>query len=728
MSTVQNSGQTLKELQQLRNKSAPDTQLKSKAPGSEGFFPTINNIFGVCRHILSPATASTDDDPGEEAIRQLQQELITQGITVQPSPIKGRRAKDDIEIRLTTSVTPATPKQTFRRSHHRGHSCSHMRRSIAYVAKPMPVDSMRSMRRCRTVHTLGPFCELKKTKGLDVEAVESLSTKVPMASKVFGDASGKGETDAKGKLHGPFGRVKEDDFGSVIAYALLCRQTQEAMVLQWGKYADDRVCPVARWAKERGLRCGSHPSGLAIGECDCYMSLPESYSMIDETLRGGVSGMSPASPLRNSMDPSQACSPLNLGPSFPQAADLLAQAQTQDFPKNEKLERFKDAKWRSRKEALRDLPVDAPTAPENPHEERWAQAGCRKVLTSLVNMPESTRKEDAKKEKSEANAIKVAFEDDVASYEVKIWHPAQYHIIRHMVFGDDLNFLRSLHRCSSVSLSGGKTKANFFTSHDKLLLLKGVGGSYEFSFLTEEMPSVFWYLDKVLFEKLPSVIVQILGLFSVEIKPKSGNNFPARKENLVVTRNLRHGFQEQYFDLKGVGAVRSAPNKATTAADGSKDLAKEQSAQHETVEGGSAEGPFEGTASMVEEGQTGDRQGSRTDALLDAEFLKWSEGCPLSMPAQDLRLLEAAVCNDTMMLRNLKAMDYSLFLSIAKQDESTGFISLGIIDYLRTFTFDKMLESAYKSWTRGEEPTIVAPPMYARRFLNACATYFAAVQ
>ena len=38
--------------------------------------------------------------------------------------------------------------------------------------------------------------------------------------------------------------------------------------------------------------------------------------------------------------------------------------------------------------------------------------------------------------------------------------------------GDDLNFVRSLHRCNPTQTSGGKSKAFFYESHDKRFLLK----------------------------------------------------------------------------------------------------------------------------------------------------------------------------------------------------------------------------------------------------------------
>ena len=52
----------------------------------------------------------------------------------------------------------------------------------------------------------------------------------------------------------------------------------------------------------------------------------------------------------------------------------------------------------------------------------------------------------------------------------------------------------------------------------------------------------------------------------------------------------------------------------------------------------------------------------------------------------------------------------------------------GIIDYIRTFTWDKKLEMIIKSTGilggRGKTPTIIYPKYYQKRFIEAMDTYF----
>ena len=70
-------------------------------------------------------------------------------------------------------------------------------------------------------------------------------------------------------------------------------------------------------------------------------------------------------------------------------------------------------------------------------------------------------------------------------------------------------------------------------------------------------------------------------------------------------------------------------------------------------------------------------------------------------------------------------MDYSLLVGI---DEENKEIVVGIIDYIRTFTWDKRLEMVVKSTNLlgGQKglPTIVSPELYRTRFCEAMERYF----
>jgi len=80
-----------------------------------------------------------------------------------------------------------------------------------------------------------------------------------------------------------------------------------------------------------------------------------------------------------------------------------------------------------------------------------------------------------------------------------------------------------------------------------------------------------------------------------------------------------------------------------------------------------------------------------------------------------------AIHNDTLFLQRLRIIDYSLLLII---DKKNHLIRLGIIDYLRKYTFDKKMESKYKEMVSGIKPTIVQPIFYKNRFRDSMSQYF----
>lgn len=70
-------------------------------------------------------------------------------------------------------------------------------------------------------------------------------------------------------------------------------------------------------------------------------------------------------------------------------------------------------------------------------------------------------------------------------------------------------------------------------------------------------------------------------------------------------------------------------------------------------------------------------------------------------------------------------MDYSLLVGI---DEERQELVVGIVDFIRTFTWDKKLESWVKEsgilGGGGKGPTIVSPRQYRIRFREAMERYF----
>jgi len=79
-------------------------------------------------------------------------------------------------------------------------------------------------------------------------------------------------------------------------------------------------------------------------------------------------------------------------------------------------------------------------------------------------------------------------------------------------------------------------------------------------------------------------------------------------------------------------------------------------------------------------------------------------------------------------LSKVHVMDYSLLIAF---DDVSSEIVIGIVDYLRQYTWDKHVESWVKYTallgSSGEEPTVISPVQYAQRFLDEISSYFTPV-
>lgn len=92
---------------------------------------------------------------------------------------------------------------------------------------------------------------------------------------------------------------------------------------------------------------------------------------------------------------------------------------------------------------------------------------------------------------------------------------------------------------------------------------------------------------------------------------------------------------------------------------------------------------------------------------------------------------------DTLFLASNNIMDYSLLGALA-EDEAPGqdglpegrgrCLVLGLIDYSRQYTVDKLAETVVKSlYDPAHQPTVIEPAHYKRRFREAMDRYFMAV-
>lgn len=80
-------------------------------------------------------------------------------------------------------------------------------------------------------------------------------------------------------------------------------------------------------------------------------------------------------------------------------------------------------------------------------------------------------------------------------------------------------------------------------------------------------------------------------------------------------------------------------------------------------------------------------------------------------------------------MQSVHVMDYSLLAGI---DETKNELVIGIIDYMRQYTWDKQLETWVKAsgilgGPKNAPPTVISPLQYKKRFRKAMSNYFLSV-
>ncbi|PQP97847.1 1-phosphatidylinositol-3-phosphate 5-kinase FAB1B [Prunus yedoensis var. nudiflora] len=176
----------------------------------------------------------------------------------------------------------------------------------------------------------------------------------------------------------------------------------------------------------------------------------------------------------------------------------------------------------------------------------------------------------------------------------------------------------------------------------------------------------------------PTCLAKILGIYQVTSKHLKGGK--ESKTDVLVMENLLFGRNAtRLYDLKGSSRSRYNP----------------------------------------------DSSGSNK-VLLDQNLIEAMPTSPIFVGNKAKRLLERAVWNDTAFLASIDVMDYSLLVGV---DEEKHELVLGIIDFMRQYTWDKHLETWVKAsgilgGPKNASPTVISPKQYKKRFRKAMTTYF----
>ncbi|KAL8651858.1 MAG: hypothetical protein Q9210_003019, partial [Variospora velana] len=262
--------------------------------------------------------------------------------------------------------------------------------------------------------------------------------------------------------------------------------------------------------------------------------------------------------------------------------------------------------------------------------------------------------------------LKYQFQESSAKMLCKVFYAEQFDAVRRKC-GVSERITESLSRCMKWDSKGGKTRSVFLKTLDDRFVLKSLPPGETQTFL-RFAPAYFQLMSECLFQGLPSVIAKMVGFYQIVIKnPLTGVDF---NWYLIVMENLFYDRSPtRIFDLKG--SMRNRRIQST---------------------------------------------GEQNEVLLDENMVDFIYESPLFAREHSKKLLRASVWNDTLFLARQNVMDYSLMIAI---DEERQELVVGIIDVIRTYTWDKKLEFWFKDKGSRSRPTVTSPRDYKNRFREA---------
>ncbi|XP_066922727.1 1-phosphatidylinositol 3-phosphate 5-kinase-like isoform X3 [Clytia hemisphaerica] len=293
---------------------------------------------------------------------------------------------------------------------------------------------------------------------------------------------------------------------------------------------------------------------------------------------------------------------------------------------------------------------------------------------SLKTVSEEPKKKEEKG--SLDHHVKLQFQNDVAKFYCSVYFAEQFRQLREKIFPEgEERFIQSLSRCKFWKATGGKSGSSFSKSYDDRFVMKQMSRLEVQSFV-DFGPRYFAYINKAIKEDRPTALAKLLGVYRIGFK-NSVTNATMRQDVLVMENLFYEKKVNKIFDLKGSLRGRKA------------------------------------------------QQATKEDVLLDENLLEMICDSPLFIRGHSKAILSKAIHNDTEFLSTNMVMDYSLLVGI---DEARMKLVVGIIDYIRTYTWDKKLESYVKSTGilggAGKMPTVVSPDLYRTRFTEAMQRYF----
>ena len=284
--------------------------------------------------------------------------------------------------------------------------------------------------------------------------------------------------------------------------------------------------------------------------------------------------------------------------------------------------------------------------------------------------------------KKTAVHLRYQFEDGMTVMSCKIFFAEHFDAFRRICNCSD-NFIQSLSRCVKWDSSGGKSGSGFLKTLDDRFIVKELSHS-ELDAFIKFAPSYFEYMAQALFHDLPTTLAKVFGFYQIQVKNSLYGSKNYKMDVLIMENLFYEKKTSRIFDLKG-------------------------SMRNRHVE----------------------QTGKENEVLLDENMVEYIYESPIHVREYDKKLLRASLWNDTLFLAKMNVMDYSLVVGI---DSDHNTLIVGIIDFLRTYTWDKKLESWVKEKglvgggsSTTMQPTVVTPRQYKNRFREAMERYILVV-
>ncbi|KAI8344710.1 hypothetical protein BC941DRAFT_387495 [Chlamydoabsidia padenii] len=271
--------------------------------------------------------------------------------------------------------------------------------------------------------------------------------------------------------------------------------------------------------------------------------------------------------------------------------------------------------------------------------------------------------------------IKHRFVHGNVEFSCTVYYANEFESLRKSCGVDQL-VIESLCRCQNWATTGGKSKSQFYKTQDDRLVVKEMVNAWniaEKDAFLRFAPKYFDYIRES--DKAPSLLAKIFGFYSIQMQSTDDKKQTFNIDVLVMEQLFYGQSISKTFDFKGI------PDR------------------------------------QVDE----ERRNQDGCTLWDGD---WRDGYRMGYVTheQSWQWIDLAIERDTQFLANNNIMDYSLLVGV---DKSKKELSIGLVDYIGTYTWYKKIESKSKSTLqRNREVTVLPPDQYRLRFCRQVRDYF----